>query len=72
MTWVADRTGHHSSQMIYRYRRVARTLAELNVGPLTPLVEAIPELVEQHSKKVPPDGEVHAALGVDGATSRQV
>jgi integrase len=28
-TWVCDRTGHHSSQMLNRYRRAARTAAEL-------------------------------------------
>ncbi len=43
-TWVADRTGHKSSAMINRYRRAARTAAELNLGWLTPLDEAIPEL----------------------------
>jgi integrase len=43
-TWVADRTGHRSSVMINRYRRAARTWAELGLGPLAPLDEAIPEL----------------------------
>jgi len=43
-TWVADRTGHRSSAMINRYRRAARTWAELALGPLAPLDEAIPEL----------------------------
>lgn len=43
-TWVADRTGHKSSNMINRYRRAARTVAELNLGWLAPLDEAIPEL----------------------------
>lgn len=43
-TWIADRTGHKSTQMITRYRRVARTHSELNLGELTPLVDAIPEL----------------------------
>ena len=42
--WVADRTGHRSSQMINTYRRTARTYAELGLGELTPMVEAIPEL----------------------------
>ena len=45
-TWVADRTGHKSSQMINAYRRAARTAAELRLGELVPLVEAIPELAE--------------------------
>jgi len=43
-TWVADRTGHTSSIMINRYRRAARTAAELNLGALPPLDAAIPDL----------------------------
>ncbi|HEX9620003.1 MAG TPA: tyrosine-type recombinase/integrase [Polyangiaceae bacterium] len=43
-TWVADRTGHKSSQMINRYRRAARSATELPVGPLAPLAEALPDL----------------------------
>jgi hypothetical protein len=42
--WVQDRTGHKSSQMINRYRRAARTAAELDLGNLAPLCRAIPEL----------------------------
>lgn len=43
-TWVADRTGHRSSVMINRYRRTARTAAELGLGELAPLIDAVPEL----------------------------
>jgi integrase len=43
-TWVQDRTGHRSSIMVNRYRRVARTAAELGLGPLLPLDKAIPEM----------------------------
>ncbi len=43
-TWVADRTGHRSSLMINRYRRAARTWSELDLGALSPLDEALPEL----------------------------
>jgi integrase len=43
-TWVQDRTGHTSTIMINRYRRAARTAAELGLGPLTPMDLAIPEL----------------------------
>ena len=43
-TWVADRTGHRSSTMINKYRRAARTAAELGLGELVPLDQAIPEL----------------------------
>lgn len=42
-TWVADRTGHTSSQMINRYRRAARSASELGMGELLPLDLAIPE-----------------------------
>jgi integrase len=42
--WITDRTGHRSSQMIYAYKRAARTPAELNLGGFTPLCDAIPEL----------------------------
>jgi integrase len=42
--WVTDRTGHRSSQMIYRYKRASRTAAELSLGWYAPLDEAIPEL----------------------------
>ena len=44
--WVTDRTGHKSSQMLYRYKRAARTHAEAELGPLVPLHEGIPELAE--------------------------
>ena len=47
-TWVADRTGHRSSAMINRYRRAARTWAELSLGPLAPLDEAVVELRLPH------------------------
>lgn len=42
--WVSDRTGHKSSVMINRYRRAARTVAELGLGALAPMDVAIPEL----------------------------
>jgi integrase len=40
-TWVSDRTGHKSSVMINRYKRAARTYAELRLGTLHPLDQAI-------------------------------
>jgi integrase len=43
-TWVCDRTGHRSSSMLNRYRRAARTAAELGLGWLKPMHEVIPEL----------------------------
>ena len=42
--WVRRRTGHKSSTMIALYRQDADTYGELNLGPLTPLYKAIPEL----------------------------
>ena len=35
--WVADRTGHRSSQMIARYRRRARTVARVGHRNLAPM-----------------------------------
>ena len=46
--WVTDRTGHRSSEMIYRYKRAARTAAELDLGWFSPLDEAIPESCRSH------------------------
>lgn len=46
-TWVADRTGHRSSQMINRYRRQARSAAELGLGDLLALDQAIDELCQR-------------------------
>ncbi len=43
--WVADRTGHKSSHMINQYKRAARSVAELGLGALAPLVSALPELI---------------------------
>jgi len=43
-TWVMQRTAHKTYGMLARYRRDAATLEELQVGWLTPLHEAIPEL----------------------------
>jgi integrase len=43
-TWVVDRTGHRSSTMLARYRRMARSAEELGLGWFAPLDTAIPEL----------------------------
>jgi len=45
-TWIMDRTGHRSSEMVHTYRRAARSFAELGLGPLRPMDEAIPEIAE--------------------------
>ena len=39
-TWVSDRT------MSRRYKRMARTTKEANLGELIPMIDAIPELTE--------------------------
>jgi len=43
-SWISDRTGHRSSLMIAKYKRIARTFGELELGDLVPLAQAIPEL----------------------------
>ncbi len=43
-SWIGDRTGHGTSEMINRYRRASRSAQELGLGVLAPLDEAIPEL----------------------------
>lgn len=53
--WISDRTGHRSSEMINRYKRTARTAADLDAGSLAPLNEAIPEL--RHSAYGPSGSE---------------
>jgi integrase len=63
--WVTDRTGHKSSQMIYRYKRAARTAAELGLGWFAPLDEAIPELAQK-----PRQGANGVQTG--GSTGREV
>ena len=54
--WVTDRTGHKSSQMVAKYRRAARSVAELGLGGFRRLVDAIPELRELSppAEDVPP------------------
>lgn len=44
-TWISDRTGHKSSEMIRRYYRKARTFAELGLRALAPMDQSIPEFV---------------------------
>lgn len=42
-TWVRDRTGHLTASMVDRYRRGARQWAELKLGTLVSLTEALSE-----------------------------
>ena len=43
-SWISDRTGHRSSQMINKYKRTARSFQELEIGDLMPFDRALPEL----------------------------
>jgi integrase len=42
--WITDRTGHLSDDMMRRYDRGARVLADLNYAPFPDLVAMLPEL----------------------------
>lgn len=44
--WISDRTGHLSTDMIRRYERQARVLADLRYEPFPDISAAIPELAE--------------------------
>src|SRR5690606_9487912 len=68
-TWVCDRTGHRSSNMLNKYRRAARTAEELGLGWLKPMHEVIPELVgaDGRARGVEPVGGAEVqAIGVSG------
>lgn len=56
--WISDRTGHKSSVMIARYKRNARTFAELNLGALERLDYAIPELRDAITPGLPTAHEI--------------
>jgi integrase len=68
-SWVMDRTGHRSSMMIARYRRAARTVAELGLGELVPLDQAIPEFAEAVGPGLGP--RRRPGHGVEDAASRK-
>jgi hypothetical protein len=48
-TWIGDRTGHDTSDMIQKYRRAARTWSELDLGALAPMDQAVVGLPKLHS-----------------------
>jgi integrase len=48
--WIMARTGHTTSAMVSRYHRTAMSFSELNLGELTPLDSAIPELAAYVSR----------------------
>lgn len=51
--WISDRTGHLTLQMLQRYDRGARNLAELQLVPFPEISDAIPELVNITSLRRP-------------------
>lgn len=53
-TWVADRTGHRSSQQIAGYRRRARTWSGMALGTLDPLCYSLPDFHEAAPKAAAP------------------
>lgn len=77
-TWVTDRTGHKSHSMVAKYKRAARTAAELNLGTVAPLDQAIPMIRKmirkasnrqlEHAQAVLSAGLKPAALGHPGST----
>lgn len=48
-SWVQDRSGHQSTEMIARYRQLARTAAEVELGWWANAFESIPELARIQS-----------------------
>jgi len=70
-TWVADRTGHRSSVMINRYRRAARTAAELGLGWLVDIAETTPELASARRRAVPRMASAKGPKKAPGASARR-
>lgn len=68
-TWVSDRTGHASSQMINRYRRAARSAQELELGELDPLDAAL-EWADCHSIATHVVGQDRLELSANGLRGR--
>ncbi|XXT16492.1 hypothetical protein WME94_40295 [Sorangium sp. So ce429] len=54
--WVAERTRRRSSILVQRYRRAARTFAELGLGELASLAEAVLELVGEGTRNGTEEG----------------
>ena len=42
--WIQDRTGHLTDEIMRRYDRGARSLADLQMQPFPDIADAIPEL----------------------------
>jgi len=54
--WVRQRTGHTSDELL-KYRQAARAFADLDLGELTPLDQAIPELAPPTPPGTPRDSK---------------
>ncbi len=67
--WVRQRTGHRSTELL-TYREAARSLVELDLGEVAPLVEAIPELAEVHARVHPSAPLEHGGGGTNGTARR--
>lgn len=66
-TWVCDRTGHRSSQMLNKYRRAARNASELGLGWLRALDAALPEFADSAVLAVPRKAPALPALTLEVA-----
>ena len=63
-SWVMDRTGHKSYQMLSRYKRSARMAVEMGIEWFAPLHEIIPELAALgDAGSATPDGGAKAQTG---------
>src|SRR5262249_47665226 len=47
-TWCTDRTGHETRTQLDRYRQMARTVKEIDLGELVRLDEAVHELYNSY------------------------
>ncbi len=64
-SWISDRTGHKSSQMINHYKRTARTLSELQQGDLVPLDVALGHAGPSVGQDMPGNGSAKRDLPVN-------
>lgn len=71
-TWVMDRTGHTTSEMVHAYRRRARKWAELGLGELAPLDVAIPELSDEAAMRASEAAQVARAAISTGSKPRRI
>lgn len=51
--WISDRTGHITRDIMERYNRAARSLADLKIDPFPDIADAIPELAALNVTRLP-------------------